>query len=100
MNEVLIAAAGAAFLAGFFGSAHCVGMCGGIAGLFAVKLEIASLSRRLGLGLLYNAGRVVGYATLGFLLCRSLGKISLSLSSEFDEISQDNPETEAYKQKT
>jgi sulfite exporter TauE/SafE len=67
MNELLIAPAGAAFLAGFFGSAHCVGMCGGIAGLFAVKLEIASLSRRLGLGLLYNAGRVLGYATLGFL---------------------------------
>jgi sulfite exporter TauE/SafE len=67
MNDVLIAAAGAAFLAGFFGSAHCVGMCGGIAGLFAVKLEIASLSRRLGLALVYNAGRVLGYALLGFL---------------------------------
>ena len=67
MNDALFAAAGAAFVAGFFGSAHCVGMCGGIAGLYAVKVEILSLSRRLGLGLLYNAGRLLGYAVLGFL---------------------------------
>ena len=67
MTDVLIAAAGAAFVAGFFGSAHCVGMCGGIAGLFAVKLEIAALSRRLVFALLYNVGRLLGYALLGFL---------------------------------
>ncbi len=67
MNDALFAAAGAAFVAGFFGSAHCIGMCGGIAGLFAVKLEILSLSRRLRLALLYNAGRLLGYAVLGFL---------------------------------
>ena len=67
MTDALLAAVSAAFVAGFFGSAHCLGMCGGIAGLFAVKLEIASLSRRLGLGLAYNIGRVLGYAALGFL---------------------------------
>ena len=68
MNDPLLAAISAALAAGFFGSAHCLGMCGGIAGLYAVKLEVASLSRRLKLGLVYNAGRVLGYAVLGFLV--------------------------------
>ncbi len=68
MSEAFLAAISAAFVAGLFGSAHCVGMCGGIAGLFAVKLEVASLSRRFGLGLAYNAGRILGYALLGFLV--------------------------------
>jgi sulfite exporter TauE/SafE len=68
MNETLLAAMSAALVAGLFGSAHCVGMCGGIAGLFAVKLEVASLSRRVGLGLAYNLGRILGYAVLGFLV--------------------------------
>ena len=68
MTEPLLAAAGAAFIAGFFGSAHCLGMCGGIAGLFAVRLEIASLSRRLHLALVYNVGRILGYAVLGFVV--------------------------------
>lgn len=68
MTDAFLAAGSAAFLAGLFGSAHCVGMCGGISGLFAVKLEVASLSRRLGLALAYNAGRLLGYAVLGFLV--------------------------------
>lgn len=68
MNDPLLAAVGAAFIAGFFGSAHCLGMCGGIAGLFAVRLEIASLARRLNLALVYNLGRILGYAVLGFVV--------------------------------
>jgi hypothetical protein len=68
MNDPLLAALGAALVAGFFGSAHCLGMCGGIAGLYAVRLEVATLSRRLGLGLAYNLGRILSYAVLGFLV--------------------------------
>jgi len=67
MNE-FVAALSAAFAAGFFGSAHCLGMCGGIAGLYAVKLEVASFTRRLEYGLVYNLGRISGYAVLGFLV--------------------------------
>jgi len=68
MNDPLLAAVSAALVAGFFGSAHCLGMCGGIAGLYAVRLEVASLTRRLGLGLAYNAGRILSYALLGFFV--------------------------------
>jgi sulfite exporter TauE/SafE len=73
MNETLLAAMGAALVAGLFGSAHCLGMCGGIAGLFAVKLEVASLARRAGLGFAYNLGRIFSYAILGFLVA-GIGK--------------------------
>ncbi len=68
MGDPLLAAVSAALVAGFFGSAHCLGMCGGIAGLYAVKLEVASLARRLHLAVLYNVGRILGYALLGFLV--------------------------------
>ncbi len=68
MSDPFLAAIAAALAAGFFGSAHCLGMCGGIAGLYAVKLEVASISRRLTLGIFYNVGRVLGYAVLGFLV--------------------------------
>ncbi len=73
MNDTLLAAMSAALVAGVFGSAHCLGMCGGIAGLFAVKLEVASLARRAGLGLAYNLGRILSYAVLGFLVA-GIGK--------------------------
>lgn len=76
MNDPLLASAGAAFIAGFFGSAHCLGMCGGIAGLFAVKLEVASLSKRLHLGLVYNLGRVLSYAVLGFVVAGISGTLA------------------------
>ena len=33
----------AALLAGLVGSAHCLGMCAGISGLFAINAEVASL---------------------------------------------------------
>ena len=73
MEEALLAAVSAALLAGFFGSAHCLGMCGGIAGLFAVKADIARLSRRAHLAFVYNLGRILGYALLGFVVA-GIGK--------------------------
>ncbi len=59
---------GAAFLAGLLGSAHCLGMCAGISGLFAVNTDIASLNRQLPMALTYNAGRIVSYAILGAIV--------------------------------
>lgn len=50
----------AAFLAGFFGSSHCFGMCGAIVILFEQQVA-GSLARRLA----YNAGRLGFYALLG-----------------------------------
>ena len=60
-GELTIAAA---LAAGFFGSAHCLGMCGGIAG--ALGLGAAGPpGRRLLIVVLYNIGRVVSYALAG-----------------------------------
>ncbi len=64
MNE-LIAMLAAGFVAGLLGSTHCLGMCGGISGLFAVNVEARSLMSRMPLALTYNAGRVLSYAILG-----------------------------------
>ena len=58
----------AALLAGLLGSAHCLGMCGGISGLFAVNAGVATLRTQVPFALTYNAGRVVSYAVLGSIV--------------------------------
>ena len=55
----------AALLAGLLGSAHCLGMCAGISGLFAVNAGVASLRTQIPFALTYNVGRVISYAVLG-----------------------------------
>ena len=55
----------AAFGAGLLGSAHCLGMCGGISGLFAAGVTVASIKTQLPLAIAYNVGRVFSYALLG-----------------------------------
>ncbi len=67
MNE-LIPMIAAGFVAGLLGSAHCLGMCGGISGLFAVNVEARSLVSRMPLALTYNLGRILSYAVLGALV--------------------------------
>lgn len=57
----------AAFLLGLLGSAHCLGMCGPLVGLYAGQLapgEAPSPSRQ---HLLFNLGRMLAYAHLGVL---------------------------------
>jgi uncharacterized protein len=53
-----------AFLLGFMGSAHCLGMCGGI----SAALGAANQQRALSLSLGYNIGRVLSYTLLGALV--------------------------------
>ena len=62
----LVAALTTAFLAGLLGSAHCLGMCGGLSGLFALHSSVRGLQRQLPMALVYNAGRLASYAVLGF----------------------------------
>ena len=63
-----------AFLLGFLGSFHCVGMCGPIALAVAGGKGKSYVSNKI----LYNLGRSVTYAVLG-LIVGSLG-FSLSLA--------------------
>ena len=58
----------AAFGAGLLGSAHCLGMCGGISGLFAAGATVASIKTQLPLAIAYNVGRVMSYAFLGVIV--------------------------------
>jgi len=64
----LLPVLGAAFAAGLLGSAHCLGMCGGISGLFAAGATVASIRTQLPLAVAYNLGRVFSYAFLGVLV--------------------------------
>ena len=54
-----------AFIAGFLGSAHCLGMCAGMSGLFAAGTSDARMGAQLRLSLTYNIGRIVSYSILG-----------------------------------
>jgi sulfite exporter TauE/SafE len=65
----------AALLAGLLGSAHCLGMCAGISGLFAVSSQISSLRAQLPFALAYNLGRVCSYAFLGIVVATFGGVI-------------------------
>lgn len=58
----------AAFLTGLLGSAHCLGMCAGISGLFAVNTSIASLGSQLPMAIFYNLGRIATYMLLGVVV--------------------------------
>jgi sulfite exporter TauE/SafE len=50
-------------LGGLLGSSHCVGMCGGFAAM--VGLNTGTAWRNLRSQLIYSAGRLTSYATLG-----------------------------------
>jgi sulfite exporter TauE/SafE len=67
MNELLPALSAAA-LAGLLGSAHCLGMCAGISGLFAVNASVAGLRNEVPFALTYNVGRVISYVVLGIVV--------------------------------
>ena len=62
----LIAEVTAALLTGVLGSAHCLGMCAGISGLFAMQSSATGIRRQLPMAITYNAGRLASYAILGF----------------------------------
>ena len=74
----------AAFFIGFFGSLHCIGMCGPIAIALPVP-NSSNLSFVTG-RLLYNIGRVVSYSILGGVFGLLGGKIALFGAQQFVSI--------------
>lgn len=57
---------------GLLGSAHCIGMCGGITAALSLSLAGHSRAQVRGLMFVYHLGRITSYAIAGFLLA-SLG---------------------------
>ena len=52
-----------AWLLGFLGSVHCMGMCGGIVGALSLNTQGKSMPIHLS----YHLGRITTYASLGFV---------------------------------
>jgi sulfite exporter TauE/SafE len=50
-------------LGGVLGSSHCIGMCGGFAAI--IGLNTGTLAGNLRAQLVYSAGRLMSYGTLG-----------------------------------
>lgn len=67
MTAEVLSSLASAFILGLLGSGHCVGMCGGLMGAFALGAAPGRRSR-LALLLGYNVGRVVSYGVAGTLL--------------------------------
>lgn len=57
----------AALLMGFFGSPHCLGMCGGLVAAFGLSMKDVSPAKRRGLIATYHLGRLLSYASLGLV---------------------------------
>ncbi len=59
-----------AFLVGFFGSLHCIGMCGGITGLVGMGPDQENQNydwKRFTVWMTVNAGRIFSYAVAGLI---------------------------------
>jgi len=57
-----------ALVLGFFGSVHCLGMCGGIAAALGQAIPAESAGRRLLSSSVYSFGRVTSYAAAGAIV--------------------------------
>ena len=55
-----------AFMTGLLGSAHCIGMCGGL--VSALSITADGRSSGLLFHILYNLGRIITYSFIGFLV--------------------------------
>lgn len=64
MNASLIVTA---IALGFFGSPHCLGMCGGIVTAFGLSMKTLSPTKRAWLITTYHVGRILSYMLLGLL---------------------------------
>ena len=63
-----------ALMIGFFGSAHCIGMCGGIAS--AMSITSVSPSNRLLTTFFYNCGRLSSYIVAGAIVGGAISSAS------------------------
>jgi uncharacterized protein len=69
----------AALLVGLLGGVHCVGMCGGIVSALTLSADPSRpATRRLGILLLYNLGRISSYTLFG-LIAGALSQFSATL---------------------
>ncbi|PNK61543.1 sulfite exporter TauE/SafE family protein [Psychrobacter sp. FDAARGOS_221] len=64
MNTALLVAG---FAMGFFGSPHCLGMCGGLVTAFGLSMQNLSAAKKRALVATYHFGRLLSYSLLGIV---------------------------------
>lgn len=75
-----------AFLAGLLGGVHCVGMCGGIVTALTFSTDPhVNQSRRVGIQIFYNLGRISSYTLFG-LLAGALSQFSATLLVDIHQV--------------
>lgn len=62
---------------GFFGSPHCLGMCGGIVTAFGMSMQGVSAGKKSALVATYHVGRLLSYSLLG-MVASMLGTLVLA----------------------
>ncbi len=73
-----------AFMTGFLGSAHCIGMCGGL--VSALSLTADGRNSGIGFHLLYNLGRTLTYGLIGVIV--GLLGSAMAMKGSFQEVSR------------
>lgn len=73
-----------AFMLGFLGSAHCLGMCGGLASALGLNTPYSQHSNQNQISFLlsYNAGRIISYCLAGLIV----GSIGFWLTKQFSAL--------------
>lgn len=80
MTELSFAVLFSSLMLGFFGSAHCLGMCGGISASLGLAIPVGANFRRRQFALIstYNVGRIASYSILGALVALPGSLLDLS----------------------
>lgn len=75
----------AALIMGLLGSAHCIGMCGGIGSALTLNIPFGKNHTRTKSGyiLAYNLGRIGSYSVAGFIV----GLVGLALTEQIQQLS-------------
>lgn len=83
MNYLDLALISTTVALGFFGSGHCIAMCGGICSALSFALPPAKPWLRVKILLGYNLGRILSYVFIAFILSFVTQQFALILSPNF-----------------
>lgn len=85
MPDINYALLATTFILGFFGSGHCIAMCGGICSALSFALPAAKIGLRIKIVLGYNLGRIASYMAIALVFSALTETFAKSLSPNFSQ---------------